>query len=127
MKKIILYLFALSALTATESVLSATKMQAQLTVWNMTNKAVDLQCSLLQKNETMDPAPPFHITPNESPAIQLTFQSFGKLVKCTLDKTPAWFMYIVKNADEETIKTSNLPGQPNFHYNPDYPGAVTYY
>ena len=126
MKKMMTYVFIIYNIASTS--FAADTMQAQLTVWNMTSKPIELHCELLQKNETIYPTPPFFIAVNDSPTIQLIFQRLGKLVRCTtIDPTPAWFVYIAKNADKETIKTSHLTGQPDFHYNPDYPGALTYW
>ena len=97
----------------------------QLTVWNMTDQSIMLICKP-NTGVTM-PQQEYNIAPNDSPAILLTTDRFGNLVRCHIENTLAAFEYTLITETKEHVEITPLPaGQPNFHYNPSYPGALTY-
>jgi len=127
MKKMIICIVATFFINMNQSVFASHPYNVQFTVWNMTNKAIVMHCDLLQENSILKPAQPFTILPDDSPALLLTFQQFGKLVHCWVDEQPAWFDYSINSLEDETMEISPLSNQPNFHYDPDYQGALTYW
>lgn len=127
MKKVAYNIFLNLLAMGSSSIFAMNQMHAQLTVWNMTKQDVMLNCQLLQPDATMLPAQKIKIVSGQSPAFELTFYQLGKLVYCAMQDTPAWFIYTVKANDEESVEIAALQHLPNFHYDPVYKGALTYY
>lgn len=122
MKKILYTLILLIFIN--EKILAA---QAQLTVWNMTRHDIALECESLQPKDVKIVPEKLMIAPNQSPALHVTFQSFGALIHCKIANTPAWFTYTVKNNFKEKVNISKLKLGENFYYDVSYPGAFTYH
>ncbi|MFT3741773.1 MAG: hypothetical protein QM752_03740 [Gammaproteobacteria bacterium] len=96
----------------------------QLTVWNMLSKPVVMKCTPSQQDIMVAPTE-IEIAANDSPPILINTPHGGNLITCTIAN--ASFTYTLIGSNHEQVSITPLDaGQPNFYYNPSYPGALTY-